>query len=655
VVLVVAIVAAVLGFSAWRLVVGGWQLTTDYAVVALRSSDVFTSHTPALGMPTSVPTWVTAPRSYHPGPTVFWVLAPFTSIFGVTRGAVLFGTWALCVASFALLCRLADVDRGTRSVVVIGGLVGINLLWFPLILQPLNPLMAVLPTVGMLFAARAILAGRSRYWPVLVLLASFVVQADLEFLALAASVVGACAIVTLSRARSRRRPAADLEAPARRPPPATPRSSQRRTASWVVGVTVVMWGLPIWQAITHRGGNVRALATSAADSTRQSVPVRGFGGAVDGMAGILQPFHIGPTDWNLLWPLGVAAILVLGWNRSKLDLARALPSVVVSLAATIGALVSQFVLPQAADNELYNVPTIVASVFVWYTLLLLLLELIQASGRLDRPNLTTSGTARIAIVVGVIGVSLIPPLGAMSYVAKRISFKNPGGVTQIADQLRHNLEAGAYAMVPLGDGGTSLAHGLAAALAGSNIRLRVSVTSNYLGPTRSVDGSESGTLLLTTSSEAPPLPEVTRVGSWRPDGAKLRTSEALDRQVADAVRRSASIVGGVSDYDVGASVYATGSIKTAVPLSRSELSRAGRMLRRDPAAVRRLPDGALALLYYRDLLSTRRQVSYEGADVNPEVARPTVWLVGGGDTADRPCWEIEQVSTGGAAPPIASC
>ena len=152
-----------------------WSAGGDYALEMLRIHDVGTRHTPLLG-PWSRWGWA------HPGPALFWALAPFYRLFGDT--GVLVGMGVLNGAAIAGVLWVAH-RRGGVELTALAGLMmalliraqGINRL-----VDPWNPWAAFLPFVLFLVLAWSVLC---RDWPMLplaVVVGSFVVQAHAGYL-----------------------------------------------------------------------------------------------------------------------------------------------------------------------------------------------------------------------------------------------------------------------------------------------------------------------------------------------------------------------------------------------------------------------------------------------------------------------------------------
>lgn len=152
-----------------------WIPSGDQALEVLRIGDVGGSHTPLVGA------WSRWGWS-HPGPLLFWVLAPFTWLFG--NIGVLIGCGVLTMASCAgtvLIARrtgglaLAALTSATLALLVMSS--GLELT-----LNPWNPYAAFFPFFLYLFLIWAICCDDFIMVPVAVVVGTFCVQAHIGFL-----------------------------------------------------------------------------------------------------------------------------------------------------------------------------------------------------------------------------------------------------------------------------------------------------------------------------------------------------------------------------------------------------------------------------------------------------------------------------------------
>ena len=213
-----------------------WYATSDRALELLRVTDVGGSHTPLLG---AWSRWGWA----HPGPLLFWLLAPFYRVFGQT--GVLIG-----MAILNLACMLAAVligyrRGGARLAVLVGLMVALLAHGVDAqVVDPWNPWAAFFPFVVFLLLVWSVLCDDLVMLPIAVAVGSFSVQTHVGYLPIVAGllVLSVCAVVGRV---------------ARNFPPA----ERRRSLRWLAiaaGVGVLVW-LPAIVDQLSGGNNLRAL------------------------------------------------------------------------------------------------------------------------------------------------------------------------------------------------------------------------------------------------------------------------------------------------------------------------------------------------------------------------------------------------------------
>lgn len=273
-----------------------WYPASDQALELLRIADVGTRHTPVLGVYSR---WGWA----HPGPLLFYLLAPFERIGGAT--GVLVGTGLLNAAAAGGAVGAAAWSRGrvvaaAVAVPVLGLQLGLGL---SRLVDPWNPTVAVLAWVAFAVCCWLAVVARPGLLVAAVVAGSFSVQAHVGYLLL----VGApLALATGSlgwRALAR-----GLPGPGRSPAAALGMAA-------VVGL--LLWMPPLWQQLTGEPGNLGAIARYA--RSPQEPPV-GAALALGSMGAHLRP--VGP------W--------LTGRDANDLNLART-GSTIPAAATLVGA------------------------------------------------------------------------------------------------------------------------------------------------------------------------------------------------------------------------------------------------------------------------------------------------------------------------------
>lgn len=243
-----------------RAVADRWYPLGDDASLAVRAYDVLTTHSPLLGPASQVSGLVGRPL-YSPGPLVYWPAALPAHWGGPTAMIVVLGLVNIaCVMGVIALAR----RRG-----------GVALMFAAAILVPL--MLASLPAVAyrdvwaqaaallpftlLIFVAWSIAVGEYRLLPLAVLLASFVAQAHLAYLAPSAGLL----VVALGGLILSRRAGAGS------PPSEGGRGIQatRSAASprgWILAaviVALVCWAPPLLEQAQHRPGNLVLIGRAA--------------------------------------------------------------------------------------------------------------------------------------------------------------------------------------------------------------------------------------------------------------------------------------------------------------------------------------------------------------------------------------------------------
>ncbi len=235
----VLVVLACLPFAiaAARTVSSGWVPISDDAVAAVLTHDVVSTDTPLVGMRSSAGDG----RGNHPGPTLFWVLAPLDAASGSAPWS--FPVSVALLASLSLVGIAVAAHRVAGLGALVGGLAVATTMAFSLgrqvVVDPWNPHAAVLPFLAALFLTWAVAAGWSWGLPLVTVALGFVAQAHLVYGPFAAVLLLAAVLVV-----------------ARGPRPWPPVLTS-------AGVAVVMWALPLFEQLTGDPGNVTRLQEAA--------------------------------------------------------------------------------------------------------------------------------------------------------------------------------------------------------------------------------------------------------------------------------------------------------------------------------------------------------------------------------------------------------
>jgi len=168
--------------STLRALIDGWIPAGDQAIIATRAYDVFTSRTPLVGQHSDAGA-LTHQAVYSLGPMLYWLLAlpvRLGSPWTLTLTIGLLNTAAI-VGVVALARR-----RGGRALMLVTAIavVVMSRSLAPEVLHDVwNPSAGLFPFTLLIFLCWSLACGEYRLLPVTVLVASFVVQCQLAFLA----------------------------------------------------------------------------------------------------------------------------------------------------------------------------------------------------------------------------------------------------------------------------------------------------------------------------------------------------------------------------------------------------------------------------------------------------------------------------------------
>ncbi|MGB6057107.1 MAG: hypothetical protein WBF71_02500 [Microthrixaceae bacterium] len=375
----------------------GWFPIGDSAVVAGRAEMLGRGDIPLLGMPTSF--WsFTGVMSYHPGPLLFFWMAPWVFVFGMSFGSMLgagaLNVLAILVSGWAVR-RVADARRAL--VFVLAGAFLLTLVAPRGLMRPLNSILSAMPLFAVLVLAWAVLCGSRAALPVLVAMASFVAQAHVAYTLVAIGVAVPVAIFGTWTNRGDRG-----------------NGGRRRWFSIAgpIGLLVLLWIGPIIDAVANGGGNLAELWRAAISG---DIPSRGPAAAGRFLMGLLwllpgkrteQLVFDGPIQWwGLLLVLPVGAVLVASFRSgSKVERMSVL---VLGLGIAVGC-VTAALLPVTQINPLQGYWYQVLAVYFWCVVAACGLELLQRF-TLARWLGYPAFVVYLVLLVNVIGIVARPP------------------------------------------------------------------------------------------------------------------------------------------------------------------------------------------------------------------------------------------------------
>jgi len=242
--------------STIKAVHAGWAPAGDDGIIATRGWDVLTSHTPLVGQYSEAGLVVHGQIMHSPGPMLYWLIALPARFGSITSIAV-----TMCVANtLAIIGCVALARRRGGLVLMFATAIGIALMCQSLPTEGLhdiwNPAAGLFPFLLLIFLAWSLACGDYRLLPITAIVASFVVQTHLMYLAATAVLlaVGFAGLLVRWIARRSKRAPADTQ-------PAPPRIWPWALAAFLV--TAVCWTAPAIDQIEHSPGNLAMIVRTA--------------------------------------------------------------------------------------------------------------------------------------------------------------------------------------------------------------------------------------------------------------------------------------------------------------------------------------------------------------------------------------------------------
>src|SRR5207249_2371421 len=179
---------------------------------------------------------------HHPGPLYFYLLAPMNALSANRTAGMSAGAVVIAIASVAALAWFAARWAGSA---VSAGVLGAAtvLVWRvrDLVISAWNPNVVILPMMSLVVACAALACGDGAALPIVVVLASFIVQTDVALVPVAAGVcavsIGAAFATKWSTRGSR----------------AGERGTSLNVSAWLL---IALWFLPAAEQVSHLPGNL---------------------------------------------------------------------------------------------------------------------------------------------------------------------------------------------------------------------------------------------------------------------------------------------------------------------------------------------------------------------------------------------------------------
>src|SRR5581483_7289330 len=179
---------------------------------------------------------------HHPGPLLFYALAPTYVAGGSNTAALYAGALVLTISAAAIAWYVASVQGGAALATSIALAIALLAIRLPsLVASPWNPHAVVLPAIALLSLTAAAAARRGRgVLAIAALVGSLIAQSDVALVPF----VAALGVVALARA-------------------------PRRAIGDAALVAAAAWAVPIAEQLRHSPGNLAALARFFAASGRE--------------------------------------------------------------------------------------------------------------------------------------------------------------------------------------------------------------------------------------------------------------------------------------------------------------------------------------------------------------------------------------------------
>lgn len=193
-------------WSSLRGIRAGWFPLGDEALTGLSAFDVFTGHPPVMG-PRTTTAFETGIESHHPGPLLYYLLAPTSALADGAPWGLIVGSAIITLLIIALGVHAADRLGGPLMATAIGcAFLGVQWALGPEAgARPFNPYPPAFALLTFLVLTWALLDERLEYTPHYVAVTSVMLQGHVGYLPFVAGPLVVLAVVGLFRWARRRR------------------------------------------------------------------------------------------------------------------------------------------------------------------------------------------------------------------------------------------------------------------------------------------------------------------------------------------------------------------------------------------------------------------------------------------------------------------
>ncbi len=240
-----------------------WNPVLDLAMTEFRVRDVFTGHTPLIGLPGRIGDQPN--QGSHPGPLSFYLLAPVYRVLGQTSWSLELATVLIHLAAVVTGLALAFRRGGWRMTLVIAAMFAVVLRGYGsnVLTQPWNPYLPVIAWVVVLLAVWSILEGDAVALVVFVVAGTFCMQTHIPYVGMVGGIGVLMVVWLVLRTRLPRARTVDVPMP-----------GLRRWSIVAVVVGVVLWLPPVADQLRHTPGNVSKLKDYFGNPPTETIGLR---------------------------------------------------------------------------------------------------------------------------------------------------------------------------------------------------------------------------------------------------------------------------------------------------------------------------------------------------------------------------------------------